>query len=106
MTESQTPHPFDRHRAALQDPPIEYRPELRWWLAEGLHTDRTLRFEIDAAHRLGFGGMEFLAMDEQAIAEAMRRTKNNKAQACKLLGMNIQRLNRRIQRLGIRTAKD
>lgn len=58
---------LDQHRAPLQDPPIEFRPELRWWLAEGLHTDRTLRFEIAAAHRLGFGGMEFLAMDEQAI---------------------------------------
>ena len=45
-------------------------------------------------------------LERQAIAEAMRRTKNNKAQACKLLGMNIQRLNRRIQRLGIRTVKD
>ncbi|WP_022900040.1 glycosyl hydrolase [Humibacter albus] len=48
-------------------PAIEYRPELRWWLAEGLHTDETLRHEIDTAHRLGFGGMEFLAMDEQGI---------------------------------------
>lgn len=51
----------------IKNPPIEYRPELRWWLAEGLHTDETLRYEIDAAHRLGFGGMEFLAMDEEAI---------------------------------------
>src|SRR4051794_22436400 len=51
----------------IKNPPIEYRPELRWWLAEGLHTDETLRSEIDAAHRLGFGGMEFLAMDEGAI---------------------------------------
>ncbi|MET0862233.1 MAG: glycosyl hydrolase [Microbacterium sp.] len=48
-------------------PAIEYRPELRWWLAEGLHTDETLRYEIESAHRLGFGGMEFLAMDEEAI---------------------------------------
>ena len=54
----------------LKNPPIEYRPELRWWLAEGLHTDETLRYEIDAAHRLGFGGMEFLAMDEGAIDHA------------------------------------
>jgi len=54
----------------LADPAIEYRPELRWWLAEGLHTDETLRFEIDTAHRLGFGGMEFLAMDETAIDHA------------------------------------
>ena len=54
----------------LRNPPIEYRPELRWWLAEGLHTDETLRYEIDTAHRLGFGGMEFLAMDEGNINHA------------------------------------
>ena len=54
----------------IANPPIEYRPELRWWLAEGLHTDETLRYEIDTAHRLGFGGMEFLAMDEAAIDHA------------------------------------
>ena len=51
-------------------PAIEYRPELRWWLAEGLHTDETLRHEIETAHRMGFGGMEFLAMDEGAIDHA------------------------------------
>ena len=39
----------------IKNPPIECRPELRWWLAEGLHTDETLRHEIDVAHRLGFG---------------------------------------------------
>ncbi|MCC2591864.1 hypothetical protein LKO27_00265 [Tessaracoccus sp. OS52] len=58
------------HLEALRQPPIEYRPELRWWLAEGLHTDATLRAEIQAAHRLGFGGMEFLAMDEDNIDHA------------------------------------
>jgi hypothetical protein len=57
----------DAFRRAVADPPIEARPEVRWWLAEGLHTDATLRAEIDAAHRLGFGGMEFLAMDEEAV---------------------------------------
>ncbi|WP_188192042.1 glycosyl hydrolase [Nonomuraea sp. SYSU D8015] len=51
----------------IADPSIEFRPELRWWLAEGLHTDETLIREIHAAHRLGFGGMEFLAMDEDGI---------------------------------------
>jgi len=58
---------LNKHLDALRQPPIEYRPELRWWLAEGLHTDTTLRAEIEAAHRLGFGGMEFLAMDEENI---------------------------------------
>lgn len=61
---------IDDHLPSLRTPPIEYRPELRWWLAEGLHTDATLREEIAAAHRLGFGGMEFLAMDEVAVDHA------------------------------------
>ena len=51
----------------IKNPAIQYRPDLRWWLAEGLHTDETLRYEIDTAYRLGFGGMEFLAMDEGGI---------------------------------------
>ncbi|MEW1835983.1 glycosyl hydrolase [Microbacterium sp. NPDC079995] len=58
---------FDDHRDALAHPPIEVRPEVRWWLAEGLHTDATLRSEVASAHRLGFGGMEFLAMEEEGI---------------------------------------
>lgn len=51
----------------VSQPAIEYRPEVRWWLAEGLHTDETLRHEVAEAHRLGFGGMEFLAMDEAGV---------------------------------------
>ncbi|MFF1878406.1 glycosyl hydrolase [Leifsonia sp. NPDC058230] len=62
--------PMDDFRRPLENPPIEFRPELRWWLAEGLHTDETLRYEIDTAARLGFGGMEFLAMDEGDIDHA------------------------------------
>lgn len=57
-------------RDLLANPPIESRPEVRWWLAEGLHTDETLRAEIEAAHRMGFGGMEFLAMDEGMVDHA------------------------------------
>jgi len=61
---------LDEFRREIADPAIEFRPELRWWLAEGLHSDATLRREIDDAHRLGFGGMEFLAMDEGQIDHA------------------------------------
>lgn len=67
MTDS---HALDEIRGLLANPPIEVRPEVRWWLAEGLHTDETLVEEIAAAHRLGFGGMEFLAMDEGMIDHA------------------------------------
>ena len=51
-------------KKALRDPSIEYRNEVRWWLAEGLHTDRTLRNDIRMLDEAGFGGAEFLAMDE------------------------------------------
>jgi hypothetical protein len=61
---------FADFRTLFADPPQDVRPEVRWWLAEGLHTDETLRTEIEAAHRLGFGGMEFLAMDEGQIDHA------------------------------------
>ena len=33
----------DRLVDLLAKPSIEYRPEVRWWLAEGLHTDETPR---------------------------------------------------------------
>ena len=58
---------MDELAKILQDVPIEYRPELRWWLTAGHHTDKTLKYEIARAHELGFGGMEFLAMDEKGI---------------------------------------
>lgn len=51
----------------VRDPDITYWPEQRWWLAAGSHTDATLTREIDLAHKLGFGGMEFLAMPEAGI---------------------------------------
>ena len=33
-------------KAKLAKPEIEYWPEVRWWLAEGLHTDQTLKKDI------------------------------------------------------------
>lgn len=41
-----------------------YRPEVRWWLAEGFHTDETLKNDVKLLHEAGFGGAEFLAMGE------------------------------------------
>ena len=43
-----------------------YRPDVRWWLAEGMHTDETLRKNVRQLHELGFGAAEFLAMPEPA----------------------------------------
>lgn len=43
---------------------VQYRPDVRWWLAEGLNTDETLRKNIQEIHDSGFGAAEFLAMPE------------------------------------------
>lgn len=43
---------------------MEYRPSVRWWLAEGLNTDETLKKNIQEIYDSGFGAAEFLAMPE------------------------------------------
>ncbi|MCM1135448.1 MAG: hypothetical protein NC400_07710 [Clostridium sp.] len=48
----------------LKSPDIKYWPDVRWWLAEGFHTDETLKKEIADLHDTGFGAVEFLAMEE------------------------------------------
>jgi len=48
----------------LQNPGMEYRNETRWWLAEGMHTDETLKEDMQMLEECGFGGVEFLAMNE------------------------------------------
>ena len=45
----------------MEVPEKQYRPDVRWWLAEGLHTDETLKMEISDLHDAGFGAVEFLA---------------------------------------------
>lgn len=42
----------------------KYHPDLRWWLAEGLNTDETLRKNVQQIKDSGFGAAEFLAMPE------------------------------------------
>ena len=51
-----------RLHTMYDDPELEYRPELRWWMAEGSHTDETLLEEIESMANDGFGAVEFLAM--------------------------------------------
>ena len=42
-------------------------------------------------------------LERRAIAEALRRTRHNKAAAARMLGINIQRLGRKIEKLGVVT---
>lgn len=48
----------------IEKPDAKYWPDVRWWLAEGLHTDKTLKKEIQDLYETGFGAVEFLAMEE------------------------------------------
>jgi len=43
------------------------RPEIRWWLAGGSHTDETLMESLEDIRAMGFGGIEVLTMAEEAI---------------------------------------
>ena len=45
-------------------PEREYCPDVRWWLAEGMHTDATLKHEMQMLDEMGMGAIEFLAMEE------------------------------------------
>ena len=62
------------------------------------------KHETTGRHHAGGGGIDSLLLvdvERRAIAEALKRTKYNKAAASRMLGINIQRLNRRISRLGL-----
>ena len=55
----------------LKKPDIKYWPEVRWWLAEGFHTDKTLKNDVSLLHKSGFGAAEFLAMGEPGIDNSL-----------------------------------
>lgn len=61
---------LDELRQELREPSMEYRNEVRWWLDEGLHTDETLKKELQRIKQAGFGGVEFLAMYDPGVDEA------------------------------------
>lgn len=43
---------------------MKYRPYARWWLAEGSHTDTTLKESVKELYDAGYGGIEFVTLDE------------------------------------------
>src|SRR4051812_42285444 len=60
----------ERMHGLYDDIGREYRPEVRWWLAEGLNTDDTLRKNIQEIADSGFGAAEFLAMPEAGAPDS------------------------------------
>jgi len=42
--------------------PMEDRPQVRWWLAQGYHSDETIVESIEDLYELGYGGVELLCL--------------------------------------------
>ena len=61
---------IDKLRKYIANPPIEYWPEVRWWLAEGLNIDETLKEEVTKLYEKGFGATEFLALPDYGADKA------------------------------------
>ena len=72
-SQKESANPFIQKMDSLfQDPGMEYRPEARWWLAEGSHTDETLKESIKELYDNGFGAVEFVTLDESAYLDDAR----------------------------------
>ena len=52
--------------ARFAEPETAHRPYARWWLAEGSHTDETLRESVKELYEAGFGGVEFVTLTSEA----------------------------------------
>ena len=50
-----------------KEPEMQYRPEVRWWLAQGYHTDQSLEAAVESLHRMGFSACEILTLTEFTI---------------------------------------
>lgn len=42
--------------------PMKDRPQVRWWLAQGYHSEKTIRDAIQNLYDLGYGGVELLCL--------------------------------------------
>ncbi len=56
-----------RAHAAFKDVEIDYWPQVRWWLPEGVATDRTLDKNLEEIYDSGFGGVEIIAIPEEGV---------------------------------------
>ncbi len=52
--------------SAYRETETKYRPYARWWLAEGSHTDETLREAVKDLYDAGYGGVEFVTLMSEA----------------------------------------
>ena len=52
---------------ALDEPELEYKPEVRWWLSQGHHTDETIKESVQEIADAGFAGIEFAQLNEPNV---------------------------------------
>ncbi|MCL2146227.1 MAG: hypothetical protein FWH52_00345 [Synergistaceae bacterium] len=55
----------------LDEVPIEHTVESRWWLAEGLNTDETLKKELKMLYEAGWGAVEIVCMGENGAPDEL-----------------------------------
>ncbi|MCL2164519.1 MAG: hypothetical protein FWH55_09050 [Oscillospiraceae bacterium] len=58
---------IERLESKYADPEGVYRPGTRWWMALGLHTNQTIKEEIEKMSNAGYGSVEILCLDESGI---------------------------------------
>jgi hypothetical protein len=54
-------------KAMFDNPDIRYEPGSRWWLAEGLNTDETIRKNVKILHDMGISQIEIVCMPEDVV---------------------------------------
>jgi hypothetical protein len=52
---------------ALDEPELEFKPEVRWWLSQGAHTEETIRESVREIADAGFAGVEFAMLNEPRV---------------------------------------
>lgn len=79
------------------EPEMEYRPEIRWWVAEGAQTDDTLKTAVKDLHDAGFGAVEFVTLDVAGLdadtygwgSDAWIHTSHLITEECTKYGMGV-----------------
>lgn len=59
----------ERVQKNFAEPEMKHKLYARWWLAEGSHTDETLKESIHELYEAGYGGVEFVTLDESQYLE-------------------------------------
>jgi hypothetical protein len=54
----------------LDKPATNTKPEVRWWMTQGAHTDETIKESVKEVADAGFGGIEFVMLNDTNVSAA------------------------------------